>query len=530
LNSFKFSKNFSFYPVRSETLILFLTDADKNRTMANGQNANSQNIAKRGGVDDMKDVFYDDLRTLIEALDKAGNLKRVSGAHWDLEIGTISEALAMRGGAAALFENIPDYPGHRILTNVVQNQVGQRIAFGMDEEVSATMILKDYADKFAKFKPVPPKYVSTGPVMENVITGDDIDVLKFPTPKWHAEDGGRYIGTANCVITKDLEGDFINVATYRCQVQGKDTINVYSSPGKHATIMRDRYWASGKDFPVVVTFGQDPVLLGFSMMSLPWGMGEFEATGFFKGRPIEVIKGPTTGLPIPSTAEIAVECFMKKGEEMVEGRFGEWTGYYASEAKPYPIAKIKAIYHRNYPILQGQAPVPPPAYTWFPIPVHTVPTLWNNLVAAGLQGIKGVYIHGPGNRPICAISIQQRFQGHAKQVVMVTAGLLSGGGAVGKFIIVVDDDVDPANLEQVLAAVCMRCDIEQSVEIVRGFQNSPLDPSLSPKKRAAGEITQAKMLIDACKPWEWRDKFPRSAKASDQLIQEAMKKFPDLFR
>lgn len=281
---------------------------------------------------------------------------------------------------------------------------------------------------------------------------------------------------------------------------------------------------------MVVTFGQDPLLLGFSMMSLPWQQSEFEAAGFIKGKPLEVIKGPETGLPIPATAEIAVECFISQGDEMLEGPFGEWTGYYGSVPKMYPVARIKAIYHRNDPILQGQAPVPPPAYTWFPIPLHTVPTLWNKMVAAGLQGIKGVYIHGPGNRPMCVISIEQKFQGHAKQVGTVAAALLSGGAAVGKFIIVVDDDVDPSNLGEVIAAVCMRCDLERQVDIVRGYQNSPLDPSLTPEKRERGDITEAKMIIDACKPWAWRDKFARSAKASEESTQAALEKFPEVFK
>lgn len=479
----------------------------------------------------MKDVYFDDLRSLVDALEKAGNLKKVDGAHWNLEIGTISEMLALRRGPATLFDNIPDYPkGYRVLTNALQTQVGQRIAFGMDEEAPATEIIKDWADKFARFKPAPHKYVSTGPVMENVITGDDVNILKFPVPKWHEADGGRYVGTGHCVITKDLDEDFYNVGTYRCMVQNENTINVYTSPGKHAAIMRGKYWANGKDFPVAITFGQEPLLLGFGMISLPWGMGEFEATGFFKGRPVEVIKGPVTGLPIPATAEIAIECLMTRGEEMVEGPFGEWTGYYATVPRPCPTAKIKAIYHRNNPILNGQPPMPPPANTWFPIPVHTVPTLWNNLVTAGLQGIKGVYIHGPGNRPVCVISIEQRYLGHAKQVAAVAAGLLSGGACVGKWIIVVDDDIDPSNFELVLATICLRADIEDSIDIVRGFLNSSLDPSLSPEKRASGNITTAKVLIDACKPWHWRDKFPKPVKSSAQLMQDAMKKFPDLFK
>lgn len=479
----------------------------------------------------MKDVFFDDLRALIDALDKAGNLKRIHGAHWNLEIGTINEIFALTNEPAALFDHIPDYPeGYRVLSNVFQTQIGQRIAFGMDEQALSTEIIRDWADKFAKFKPISPEYVSTGPVMENVITGEDINILKFPVPKWHEMDGGRYIGTANCVISKDPDEEFYNVGTYRQMVQNENTINVYSSPGKHFTIMREKYWAKGRDCPVVVSFGQDPLLLGFAMITLPWGMGEFEAAGFFKGRPIEVIKGPVTGLPIPATAEIAVECLMPPGEEKVEGPFGEWTGYYATGAKTCPVAKIKAIYHRNDPILHGQPPVPPPANTWFPIPVHTVPTLWNNLVAAGLQGIKGVYIHGPGNRPVCVVSIEQKYMGHAKQVATVAAGLLTGGACVGKWIIIVDDDIDPSNFEQVWTAICLRADIEDSIDIVRGYLNSALDPSLSPEKKASGNITTAKVIIDACKPWHWRDKFPKPINVSERLIQEAKKKFPDVFK
>ncbi len=216
----------------------------------------------------MKDVFYDDLRGVMDALDKVGLLKRVKGAHWNLEIGTISEIMAMRKGPATLFEDIPDYPGQKIVTNVVQNERAQRIAFGMDEEISATEIIKEWTKKLTNIKPVPMKYVDSGPVMENTVTGDDVDIFRFPVPRWHAEDGGRYIGTANCIITKALDSDFINSGCYRCQAQDSKTINVYSGPGKHATIQRDAHWRAGKDFPVVVTLGQDPLLLGMSMMSL----------------------------------------------------------------------------------------------------------------------------------------------------------------------------------------------------------------------------------------------------------------------
>ncbi len=103
--------------------------------------------------------------------------------------------------------------------------------------------------------------VSSGPILENVKTGDEIDMTIFPTPHWHELDGGRYIGTADCVITGEPEeGGWVNVGIYRVQVHDKNTLGLYVSPGHHARIMREKYWEKGKSCPVVVTFGQDPLL------------------------------------------------------------------------------------------------------------------------------------------------------------------------------------------------------------------------------------------------------------------------------
>jgi 4-hydroxy-3-polyprenylbenzoate decarboxylase len=48
-----------------------------------------------------------------------------------------------------------------------------------------------------------PEVVKTGKLLENVLYGKDIDLLKIPTPKWHEDDGGPYIGTGCMVIMKD---------------------------------------------------------------------------------------------------------------------------------------------------------------------------------------------------------------------------------------------------------------------------------------------------------------------------------------
>ena len=476
-------------------------------------------------------MYFDDLRGFVQRLDEIGQLKKVEGADWDLEIGTLTELMAERLGPALLFDKVKGYPaGYRVVSNTVLTKVGQRVAFGHPEELSDVEIVKYWKDKWNKYKPVPPVEVKSGPVMENVITGDKINILKFPVPKWHERDGGRYVGTGVVTITRDAEEGWVNCGTYRVMVHDEKTLSYYSSPGKHANIMRQKDWNKGEDSPVVMCFGEEPFFCGVATMPLPWGMGEFEFTGYMMGKPVEVIKGPITGLPIPATAEIVIEGFSPPPsvETRLEGPFGEWTGYYASGARNEPVVRIKAIYHRNNPILYGRPPLKADA-TFYSIPIHSAPFLWSELEKLGMQGIKGVWVHGRGNRVISVVSIQQRYLGHAKQIGTLAASLLSGGALAGKWAIVVDDDIDPSDWEDVIWALCTRCDPETSIDIVRGFLTSPLDPSLSPEKRARRDFTTSKVIINTCKPYHWIKDFAPVNIASPERRKQVMDKWRHLF-
>jgi len=107
--------------------------------------------------------------------------------------------------------------------------------------------------------------------------------------------------------------------------------------------------------PVAVATGIDPTLYFASTdRSVPWGVSEYDYTGGIKGEPIEVIQGPYTGLPLPAHAEVVIEGECHPGEVIDEGPFGEWMGYYANlglSPVPEPVIRVKAIYHRNDPIL-----------------------------------------------------------------------------------------------------------------------------------------------------------------------------------
>ncbi len=141
-------------------------------------------------------------------------------------------------------------------------------------------------------KPLPPRYVKGGPVLENVIEGEAIDVLKFPVPRHHELDKARYIGTANCVITQDPDAGWFNLGCYRNQVYDGKTIGCQITEGKHGRIHRDKYFERGEKMKVVVLVGQDPLLFMLAASPLPEGISELDFAGGLRGEPVEVIRGP----------------------------------------------------------------------------------------------------------------------------------------------------------------------------------------------------------------------------------------------
>ncbi|MFF2926276.1 UbiD family decarboxylase domain-containing protein, partial [Streptomyces celluloflavus] len=140
---------------------------------------------------------------------------RIDGADRDLDIGGITELIAEKEGPALMFDNIPGYPaGHRVFTNFMGTAARTAVALGLPRDTPKLDIVRAWKDLSKQLEPVPPVVVPTGPVLENVLVGDDVDLGVFPTPRWHDGDGGRYIGTACMVITRDPDNGWVNVGTY----------------------------------------------------------------------------------------------------------------------------------------------------------------------------------------------------------------------------------------------------------------------------------------------------------------------------
>ena len=469
----------------------------------------------------------DDLRGFLKECEEHDDLEKVEGAHWDLEIGTISELSAEKGGPAFLFDSIKDYPpGYRVATNLFTSKERMATAFHFPREIEKLEFIKKL--RGTEYNRVEPVEVDSGPVMQNALFGDDVDLFTFPVPKYHEHDGGRYMGTGHIVIMRDPDEGYINAGVERAILHDRNTLGLYISPGKHNRIIREKYWSKGQSCPVVMTFGPPPILYLAAALHVPWGISEFDWAGWLRGQPIEVIKGKLTGIPFPADDEIVIEGEYLPPETEVreEGPFGEWTGYYAGGRQLEPVVRVNALYYRDDPILAGVFPLKPPLHN-FIVPIISTPVVWDDLERAGITGIKGVWqLEAGGGRLITVVSIKQEHIGHAKQAGLVTAGG-HGGGYMGKLVIIVDEDIDPTDVNDVLWAVATRCDPATGIDIIRDCWGTRLDPLLSPEKRSRKDYSHSVAIINACKPLTWKDEFPKTNKSSPELRKRVLDKWGD---
>ena len=163
---------------------------------------------------------FDDLRGFIAAAEALGELQRLDGAHWDLEIGALTEIQAERRGPALLFDRIADAPpGYRVLSNGFATARRTALALNLPLDLGPVE-LANAGGPPEGVRQIPPVEVADAPVLQNVRRGADIDLGQFPTPRWHEKDGGRYLATGCAVIVRDPDEGWVNWAPTAARSRG----------------------------------------------------------------------------------------------------------------------------------------------------------------------------------------------------------------------------------------------------------------------------------------------------------------------
>jgi UbiD family decarboxylase len=475
-----------------------------------------------------------DLREWLERVEKLGDLVRVTEAvSCEEEMSAIGYLVAKHTPSPAiLFDNIKGYEKSPYKARSLWNILGPsipRIALTMEEPPDTPIVelIRRVKEKL-KFR-TPPREMpqSQAGFYENTLTGDQIDLTQLPIPKHWPLDGGRYAGTADCVITRDPDSGYLNVGTYRMMIQGKSETGLYLSPGKDARLHITRSWQQGKAVEVAAAWGIDPLFMVVGSQTFPKNVSEYEFLGGIKGEPIPVVKGKTTDLLLPANAEFMIEGIIKPNSIKSEGPFGEFPGYYGRPEAGCPLVEVTAVHYRSNPILTNalMADYPSNEQSGFFSIIRSA-RIWDDLDKLGVPGIQGVYAHpaGAGGFGMTVISLEQRYAGHAAQALALAAQV-PGGAYYTKWIIAVDEDIDPTDMDQVIWAMSSRCNPIDDVDILRNTWSTWLDPTQNPpEKRPYG----SKALINACKEHRYLPVFSKRTALRKEIYDKVASEWKKL--
>jgi UbiD family decarboxylase len=452
-----------------------------------------------------KGAAIQDLRDWLDRVEKMGELVRVKEpVSAEEEMSAVSYLVAKQNPSPAiLFESAKGYEQSPYKASLLWNILGpslRRIALTLEEppDTPTLELIRRVKDKFRDRKPPREVSQSHAPFYENTVSGEKIDLTQLPIPRHWALDGGRYAGTADAVITRDPDSGYLNIGTYRMMLQGKNEVGLYLSPGKDARLHITRSWQMGKPVEVAAAWGIDPLFMVIGSQTFPKNVSEYEFAASVKGEPIPVVKGKSTSLLLPANAEFVVEGIIRPNSVKSEGPFGEFPGYYGRPEAGCPLVEVTAVHYRSNPILTNalMADYPSNEQSGFFSVIRSA-RIWDDLDKLGVPGIVGVYAHpaAAGGFGMTAISMEQRYAGHAAQVLALAAQV-PGGAYYTKWIIAVDEDVDPTDMDQVIWAMSSRCNPIDDIDILRNTWSTWLDPTQNPpEKRPYG----SKALINACK-------------------------------
>lgn len=460
-----------------------------------------------------------DIREYIKELEKHGQLKRIEKeVHWNLEAGAIIRMVCEKGLPSPFFQKIKGYSADYPIFGAPISSVKKfAIALGLNPETSRRELMEIYLHRKDSF--IKPILISknSAPCKENIHLGEEINLFEFPAPMLHDGDGGRYLCTWHATITKDPDTGWVNYGMYRAMIHNKKSLGGLIEPSQHIGLQFFRKYKPRKmSMPFVIAIGPDPITGFIASARVAAGVSEPEVVGGLQGEPLELVKAETLDLEVPARAEIIIEGEVSPTELEWEGPFGEFTGYRASPRDKRPVYKVKAITHRNKPILTASCMGVPIDESDVVISITGSAEVFEELQRAA---IPVVAVNRPpeciGHLFIVSINVKAANLPHmAQKVASCIWGSEYGTGA--PYVIVVEDDVDVYDIWQVLHALATKCHPWRGIQKVENAIGHALMPFSSRQERLLRK--GAMVSFDCTWPLDWDPSIAVPPRASFDKI------------
>jgi len=305
--------------------------------------------AFRDFLDDLK--RYDELKIIEEEID------------WDLQCSAICAMTQRVGGPAVQFANVKDYPSIPLVGSVfcgpgfiewpqqsrrMQGRIA--IALGLDPQTHYDEVMETILER--KNSPIKAIEVESGPCHEVVMEGKDVDLYKFPIPRLHEKDGGRYL-TSQIVMVRDPELAWTNFGIHRLMLIGRNKLVQGTAPRlttpRHIDQIVQKYNQRGEALPFAIVIGPPPAMTMTACLDLPEGTDEYALAGGLGLSSIPLVKARLSDLLVPADAEIILEGHIYPGEMAEEGPFAS-ISYYTPRMKNF-VYRVELIAHRQNPVL-----------------------------------------------------------------------------------------------------------------------------------------------------------------------------------
>lgn len=433
-------------------------------------------------------MAYDDFRAFMKALSDAGETVTIDRAIPLHDVGKVMKRVQVESGPSVIFNNNgTEFP---LICGVYGDRRKALIAF----ETSGAEIFSKVLHGLDN--PVPPRVIDTPPPCQDVvITGDDIDLAKFPIPKYSPADGGAYI-TPGIVVSKDPETDIPDIGHYRFLVLSKNTFSFSAQPFHRFGKNLAKYRRLGQKARAALVIGVDPVLAYTCQVQVSDTTNDWHVAGGLRGAPVELARCLTSDLHVPATAEVVIEFEVDMETTVMEGPLGEYTGYY-TPASHKPVATVLAITHRTKPVFQGLLTGKPVTENHILKQIPFEASLFR-VLKAQFPTIANISVRASaGVSFYVVIAMQPRFAGEPRQVILATLAT----NIRPKWVIVVDEDIDVHSSSEVEWAMAFRVQPKRDAIIIDEIPAGPSDPSIDDPKIERPLRTASAIGIDATRPF-----------------------------